>query len=113
MGGLRIEGTTVAGVSSRDYKATSSREQVSAALQHFVSSKEIRDLYLERLHTIRAICLSSPFFSSHEFVGSSLLFVNDRDTAGIWMIDFEKTRGVSPPATSFPRGDGYLIGLDS
>ena len=87
-----------------------------------------QDLYLERLRTIRATCLSSPFFSSHEFVGSSLLFVNDRDTAGlvvpfvmhalncapgIWMIDFEKTRGVSPPAPSSPRGDGYLIGLDS
>ena len=34
--GLRIEGTTVAGVSSRDYKATSSREQVHKYTQLLV-----------------------------------------------------------------------------
>ena len=34
--GLRIEGTTVAGASSRDYKATSSREQVHKYTQLLV-----------------------------------------------------------------------------
>ena len=77
-------------------------------------------MYLERLQTIRALCLASPFFSSHELIGSSLLFVHDNDTANVWMIDFEKTHRVTGQPITHHRAwevgnheDGYLTGLDS
>ena len=51
--------------------------------------------YLERLRWIRSLCAQSPFFASHELIGSSLLFVHDQNSASAWLIDFEKTRPVS------------------
>lgn len=78
--------------------------------------------YLQRLKTIRATLKSSPFFATHEMVGSSLLFVHDAKNAGIWMIDFAKTL---PLPQSLPRihhdtewqvgnhEDGYLIGVNN
>jgi 1D-myo-inositol-triphosphate 3-kinase len=74
-------------------------------------------MYLKRLRTIRTRCLESSFFSSHDIIGSSLLFVHDRHSAGIWMIDFEKTRPrithPKKPSDETTRPDGYLVGLDS
>ena len=34
-------------------------------------------MYLDRLKLIQDRCIGSPFFSSHELIGSSLLFVHD------------------------------------
>ena len=51
-------------------------------------------MYLERVRLIKTLCEKSDFFSSHELIGSSLLFVHDEESAGVWMIDFEKTRRV-------------------
>ena len=48
--------------------------------------------YLRRLKLIERLCAQSSFFSTHEIIGSSLLFVNDESKASVWMIDFEKTR---------------------
>ena len=51
-------------------------------------------MYLERLRLIKKLCEKSAFFSTHELIGSSLLFVHDKEKASIWMIDFEKTRNL-------------------
>ena len=52
----------------------------------------MKEQYQERLKLIKSLCLKSSFFSSHELIGSSLLFVHDENKASVWMIDFEKTR---------------------
>ena len=110
--GLRIEGTTINGKSSRDYKATCTRDQVSKVLRTFIGHRRNRvsrrsvkyfsvnphityfkmlsfvylvniplsnfqDMYLDRLKLIQDRCIGSPFFSSHELIGSSLLFIHD------------------------------------
>jgi len=111
--GLRIEGTTINGKSSRDYKATCTRDQVSKVLCNFIGHRRNRDMYLDRLKLIQDRCIGSPFFSSHELIGSSLLFVHDDTKASIWMIDFEKTHETTPGVNSSERDDGYLTGLES
>ncbi|XP_015249429.1 PREDICTED: inositol-trisphosphate 3-kinase B isoform X1 [Cyprinodon variegatus] len=122
--GFRIEGVKKEdGSVNRDFKKTKTREQVVAAFHDFVKGdKEILNKYLTRLKEIRGTLEISPFFKSHEVIGSSLLFVHDsKKQAKVWMIDFGKT-------TPLPEGeelthraswiegnreDGYLFGLDS
>ncbi|XP_049612160.1 inositol-trisphosphate 3-kinase A [Syngnathus scovelli] len=122
--GFRIEGVKKEdGTVNRDFKRTKTREQVMAAFHEFVKgNKDILNGYLARLKEIRSTLEMSPFFKSHEVIGSSLLFVHDtRGGAKVWMIDFGKT-------TPLPEGerldhracwqegnreDGYLSGLDS
>ncbi|KAG7198703.1 hypothetical protein KM043_001698 [Ampulex compressa] len=91
--GFRVEGIKLAhGGSSKDFKTTRSREQVTEALRRFVEGyAHAVPKYLQRLKAIRATLKASPFFASHEVVGSSLLFVHDAKNAGVWMIDFAKT----------------------
>lgn len=63
----------------------------------------------------------SDFFSTHEVIGSSLLFVHDRNQASVWLIDFAKTV-VLPANIKIDHGsiwsvgnheDGYLIGINN
>ncbi len=63
----------------------------------------------------------SDFFSTHEVIGSSLLFVHDRNQASVWLIDFAKTV-VLPIDIKIDHGsiwsvgnheDGYLIGINN
>lgn len=77
--------------------------------------------YLERLKNIRDTLKESPFFRSHELIGSSLLFVHDKRRASVWMIDFAKTVPV-PDNVNIDHDsvwkvgnheDGYLIGLNN
>ncbi|XP_077598868.1 inositol-trisphosphate 3-kinase A [Stigmatopora nigra] len=121
--GFRIEGVKKEdGTVNRDFKRTKTREQVVAAFDDFVKGdKDILTGYLSRLKEIRSTLETSPFFKTHEVIGSSLLFVHDsKGRAKVWMIDFGKT-------TALPEGkeldhratwqegnreDGYLFGLD-
>ncbi|CAK9798893.1 Inositol-trisphosphate 3-kinase B [Anthophora quadrimaculata] len=122
--GFRVEGIKLAhGGSLKDFKTTRTREQVTEALRRFVESyPHAVSKYIQRLKAIRATLKASPFFASHEVVGSSLLFVHDAKNAGIWMIDFAKTL---PLPQHLPRichdaewqvgnhEDGYLIGVNN
>ncbi|KAM7368072.1 hypothetical protein PAMP_014323 [Pampus punctatissimus] len=122
--GFRIEGVKKEdGTVNRDFKKTKTREQVTAAFQDFVrGNKDILNRYLSRLNEIRDTLEISPFFKTHEVIGSSLLFVHDsKGRAKVWMIDFGKTTPL-PDGEELThraswcegnREDGYLFGLDS
>ncbi|CAL7941112.1 unnamed protein product [Xylocopa violacea] len=122
--GFRVEGIKLAhGGSSKDFKTTRTREQVTEALRRFVEGyTHAVPKYIQRLKAIRTTLKASPFFASHEVVGSSLLFVHDTKNAGIWMIDFAKTlplpqhlQGIRHDA-EWQVGnheDGYLIGINN
>lgn len=65
--------------------------------------------------------MHSEFFKTHEIIGSSLLFVHDRNNASCWLIDFAKT-GTLPDNIAITHKnawevgnheDGYLIGLNN
>ncbi|KOX72437.1 Inositol-trisphosphate 3-kinase B [Melipona quadrifasciata] len=103
--------------------ARSHETKVTEALRRFVEGyPHAVPKYIQRLKAIRATLKASPFFASHEVVGSSLLFVHDAKNAGIWMIDFAKTL---PLPQHLPRichdaewkvgnhEDGYLIGVNN
>ncbi|CAH1790743.1 unnamed protein product, partial [Owenia fusiformis] len=122
--GFRIEGIKkMDGSSSNNFKRTKTKEEVMAAFGQYTDNNPvILNKYVRRLKAIRATMESSPFFSSHEIIGSSLLFVHDSShQADIWMIDFGKTTKLPPGRTldhrvSWEEGnreDGYLIGLDN
>lgn len=122
--GFRIEGIKKEdGTVNRDFKKTKSPEQIKTAFRDFTQgNSKILKSYLSRLEDIRTTLEQSPFFKSHEVIGSSLLFVHDKkEQAKVWMIDFGKT-------TPLPEGqvldhriawvegnreDGYLYGLDN
>uniref|UniRef100_UPI0037E8FCF1 inositol-trisphosphate 3-kinase B n=1 Tax=Semicossyphus pulcher TaxID=241346 RepID=UPI0037E8FCF1 len=122
--GFRIEGVKKEdGTVNRDFKKTKTREQVTVAFQDFVKgNKDILNCYLTRLNEIKDTLEISPFFKTHEVIGSSLLFVHDsKGRAKVWMIDFGKTTPL-PDGEELThraswvegnREDGYLIGLDS
>ncbi|XP_077949805.1 inositol-trisphosphate 3-kinase B isoform X2 [Gasterosteus aculeatus] len=122
--GFRIEGVKKEdGTVNRDFKKTKTRDQVTAAFQDFVKgNKDILNVYLSRLKEIRDTLEISPFFKTHEVIGSSLLFVHDsKGRAKVWMIDFGKTTPLSEGDELTHRAawvegnreDGYLYGLDS
>uniref|UniRef100_A0A8D0HIK4 Kinase n=1 Tax=Sphenodon punctatus TaxID=8508 RepID=A0A8D0HIK4_SPHPU len=82
--------------------------------------RDVLSTYLSRLESMQGALRESAFFKTHEVIGSSLLFVHDRQgRANVWMIDFGKT--LPAPAhlalrhdVAWTRGnheDGYLIGL--
>lgn len=117
--GFRLEGIrTSDGKSSKDFKTTKTKEQVKEAFREFTNgfphavvnaidllfcsfiSVSLRDMvylflfqpkYVQRLKAIKATLEVSIFFSSHEVIGSSLLFVHDKKNANVWLIDFAKT----------------------
>ncbi|KAJ8355809.1 hypothetical protein SKAU_G00186030 [Synaphobranchus kaupii] len=121
--GFRIEGIKKEdGTVNRDFKKTKSREQVTEAFRDFVKGNQnILNSYLTRLKDIRDTLEISPFFKTHEVIGSSLLFVHDkREQAMVWMIDFGKTTPLPEGQVLCHRAtwdegnreDGYLWGLD-
>ncbi|KAK1795520.1 hypothetical protein P4O66_001008 [Electrophorus voltai] len=122
--GFRIEGIKKEdGTVNRDFKKTKSREQVTEAFFDFVKGNlNILNSYLIRLKELRDTLEKSPFFKTHEVIGSSLLFVHDkREQAKVWMIDFGKTTPLPEGQTLSHRAvwvegtreDGYLWGLEN
>jgi 1D-myo-inositol-triphosphate 3-kinase len=85
-------------------------------------SSDVQATILARLRDMRMTLETSPFFRKHELIGSSLLFVRDRNEhTGVWMIDFGKTTMVPnnslldhrSPWVEGNHEDGYLWGLDN
>ncbi|CAH2255825.1 inositol-trisphosphate 3-kinase B [Pelobates cultripes] len=122
--GFRIEGIKKEdGTVNRDFKKTKTREQVIEAFKEFTKGNvNILKSYLSRLEEVRTTLDKSPFFKSHEVIGSSLLFIHDKkEQAKVWMIDFGKTTplpegDVLDHRISWVEGnreDGYLFGLDN
>lgn len=122
--GFRIEGIKTGDQKpNKDFKKTRTKEDVDKVFTAFIGNDEkIRRKYVRRLKAIRATLESSPFFHSHEVVGSSLLFVHDAfGKASVWMIDFGKTVPLQDgmwldhrkPWQEGNHEDGYLWGLDN
>ncbi|XP_027797248.2 inositol-trisphosphate 3-kinase C [Marmota flaviventris] len=122
--GFRIEGIKKAdGTCNTNFKKTQAVEQVTKVLEDFVDRDHgILKKYVTRLEELREALENSPFFKTHEVVGSSLLFVHDHTgLAKVWMIDFGKTVALPDhrtlshrlPWTEGNREDGYLWGLDN
>ncbi|XP_006871471.1 PREDICTED: inositol-trisphosphate 3-kinase C [Chrysochloris asiatica] len=122
--GFRIEGIKKAdGTCNTNFKKTRELEQVTKVLEDFVDGDlGILRKYLARLEELREALENSPFFRTHEVVGSSLLFVHDHTSlANVWMIDFGKTMALPDHQTLSHRlpwaegncEDGYLWGLDN
>lgn len=122
--GFRIEGIKKAdGTYNTNFKKTQALEQVTKVLEDFVDgSRDILRKYVTRLEKLREALENSPFFKTHEVVGSSLLFVHDHSgLAKVWMIDFGKTVALPDhqtlnhrlPWSEGNREDGYLWGLDN
>ncbi|XP_063913551.1 uncharacterized protein Ip3k2 isoform X2 [Zophobas morio] len=121
--GFRIEGIRKAdGTSSKDFKTTKSKEQITKAFQDFTDGfPHAVPKYIQRLKAVKATLETSQFFSNHEVIGSSLLFVHDRYNANVWLIDFAKTIKL-PEDVKITHGskwkvgnheDGYLIGVNN
>nr|XP_018897472.1 PREDICTED: uncharacterized protein LOC109030789 isoform X2 [Bemisia tabaci] len=121
--GFRIEGIKKSdGKSSKDFKTTKSKEQIIEAFQDFTAGfPHAVPKYIQRLKAIRATLEVSNFFTTHEVIGSSLLFVHDEHNANVWLIDFAKTI-ILPHETKIDHAskwvvgnheDGYLIGINN
>ncbi|KAL7675196.1 hypothetical protein ACOME3_001459 [Neoechinorhynchus agilis] len=123
--GFRIEAIKKSDDEARkEYQRLKSREEIISHIDYFTgSSISIADKFRKRLRKIRSTLLSSKYFKTHEFIGSSLLFVYDREgNSGVWMIDFAKTCPLGEDIKTLTHTkkwihgnheDGYLIGLDN
>ncbi|XP_059855068.1 inositol-trisphosphate 3-kinase C [Delphinus delphis] len=122
--GFRIEGIKKAdGTCNTNFKKMRKLEEVTKMLEDFVDgNRGILKKYVARLEELREALENSPFFKTHEVVGSSLLFVHDyTGLAKVWMIDFGKTVALPDhqtlshrlPWAEGNREDGYLWGLDN
>lgn len=120
--GFRIEGMRFEdGSVDNNFKTMKEENQIVNAMARYVGSNRIRLKYLKRLHDLKEALMKSKFFSTHEIIGSSLLFVHDDTDANIWLIDFAKTDTLpeNTKVTHYQQWelgnheDGYLVGIDN
>ncbi|XP_003368126.1 inositol-trisphosphate 3-kinase B, partial [Trichinella spiralis] len=85
--GFRIEA-----IKSSDGRTEKNFKRIMEILIHFFGpdSKKVRGIFVKRLKVLRRKLLRSTVFMTHEFIGSSLLFMYDKKHANVWMIDFAK-----------------------
>uniref|UniRef100_A0A5S6Q7U4 Kinase n=1 Tax=Trichuris muris TaxID=70415 RepID=A0A5S6Q7U4_TRIMR len=120
--GFRIEAVkSQQGWTEKNFKRVKTMDQIMEVLVNFMGrdSKRIRNVIVKRLKLLRAKMERSVMFKTHEFIGSSLLFMYDDRHANVWMIDFAKVCPVEglvldhrSPWTLGNHEDGYLHGLD-
>ncbi|XP_066923835.1 inositol-trisphosphate 3-kinase B-like isoform X1 [Clytia hemisphaerica] len=122
--GFRIEGIKRGENNpDKDFKKLKSEEDIASVIRRFTENKkDIQAKYMQRLREIKKALAESPFFQSHELIGSSLLFVHDtKGKVGVWLIDFGKTVPLTngmvidhkSPWSLGNHEDGYLIGLEN
>lgn len=127
--GFRIEGVKLGGQEPlNSFKTKREFTDVAEVVRsEFLPQKcdphvreKIRAGFHTRLLDLRDTMASSAFFSNHELIGTSLLFVYDlTGSTGIWMIDFGKTIETDSPITHTAEWnlgnheDGYLFGLET
>ncbi|KAH3748114.1 inositol-trisphosphate 3-kinase homolog isoform X2 [Dreissena polymorpha] len=122
--GFRIEALRISGEPpTSNLKRVKTKEQIQRELLRFVNKRRrVQDLMLDRLAEIREKVQQSPFFMTHELIGSSLLLIYDRtEKCGIWLIDFSKTNPIPDDVTITHRvpwalgnhEDGFLFGVDN
>jgi 1D-myo-inositol-triphosphate 3-kinase len=120
--GFRIEAMRLNdGTIDKDFKTIKEEEQIAKAFIRYTKSLGTRLRYLHRLYDLKQALLKSRFFSTHELIGTSLLFIHDDDNAGIWLIDFAKTHSLPDDTRVTHRNkwelgnheDGYLAGIEN
>lgn len=122
--GFRIEGMRLQdGTVDKNFKTFKDEELIAQAFLRYAKSNNIRLKYLNRLYDLRQALTQSKFFSAHELIGSSLLFVHSdiTDDANIWLIDFAKTHLLPNNTNVTHRNkwelgnheDGFLTGVDN
>lgn len=125
--GFRIEGIKRSNEKpATDFKKVHSTDQAAEAIETFLPEKGsalrsvVMNTFMERLEDLREALDRSNFFSHHECIGSSLLFLYDQTgEAGVWMIDFGKTDKVEKNMLHNvewelgTREDGYLLGMQN
>uniref|UniRef100_A0A0N5ARE7 Kinase n=1 Tax=Syphacia muris TaxID=451379 RepID=A0A0N5ARE7_9BILA len=121
--GFRIEAAKMPGGKlQKSFKKVKTPEEVSNTLLEFCGDRStvVIKQFLSRLIRMREAVENSEFFRTHEVVGSSLLFMYDAVSAGVWMIDFAKSTPVNGYQINHRIGwtmgnheDGYLLGLDN
>ncbi|XP_050387957.1 uncharacterized protein LOC126804765 [Argentina anserina] len=120
--GFRIEGMRFEdGSIDKGFKTMKNEQQIEQAIARYARLDRIKLKYLKRLHDLREALMKSKFFSTHEVIGSSLLFIHNDTDANIWLIDFAKTDTL--PANTMVthrkkwelgnHEDGYLVGIEN
>lgn len=121
--GFRIEAMKMHGCPAvTDLKTVRCRAEVVETMTSFMRGRDsVRRNVLAKLHILRDGFENSNFFRKHEVIGSSILIVFDDEKAGIWIIDFAKTRPLPEDVTVTHRDpwemgnheEGFLFGLDN
>ncbi|XP_057377176.1 inositol-trisphosphate 3-kinase homolog isoform X2 [Daphnia carinata] len=121
--GFRIEAIKFQGKPPvSELKTVQTREAVQSMLKVFLGrGPHVRNQILSRLKHIRQKFQESPYFQTHEVVGSSILIIYDSQHVGAWVIDFAKTLslpdGVSvshrQPWQQGNHEEGWLTGIDN
>jgi len=111
------------GSSFSKYFVPKNKVGVTGEIRRFLMKNPvIRRKFIERLEDMKRLLPQSEFFTNHEVIGSSLLFVYDEDdNATITMLDFGKTvPSAEPLAHNVPyvyptlsHEEGYLIGVEN
>ena len=120
--GFRIKGVRKRGISYQHYKTVTSKKKIFKVILSFLKDFPwTATEFLGQLETLRNDLKCSKFFESHEFIGTSLLFVVDKSRCGVWLIDLEKVSPLPHHVTvdhvsDWAQGnheDGYVSGLDN
>lgn len=94
--GFRIEALKFRGLKPvREFQSVRGQHEIEQLISVFSSMRPrmVKDV-LKRLRFMRAMIEQSPYFATHEIIGSSIFIVYDEKKAGVWLIDFAKSTQV-------------------